>query len=71
MSETTVLVVECYPGVFEAEVLQALTLLLKPELVVRAWEAFKTAAEIDAACAPMSLIVDTRLYNGRRVRTCL
>jgi len=48
----TVLVVECYPGVDEAAVLDALSRELKPVLRVRAADALKPEAEIDRLCEP-------------------
>lgn len=47
-----VVVVECYPGVDESAVADALALELKPSLCVRAAEMLKPSAEIDHLCAP-------------------
>jgi mannose-6-phosphate isomerase class I len=48
----TVLVVECYPGVFETEVKQALTAALQPQLVVSAADGLKPEQEIHTLCQP-------------------
>ncbi|MBI5384550.1 MAG: class I mannose-6-phosphate isomerase [Verrucomicrobia bacterium] len=48
----TVITVECYPGVFEADILQALSRELKPALAIRATDALKSEAEINRLCAP-------------------
>ena len=47
-----VVLVECYPGVAESEVLAQLAEQLKPQLIVRAWEALRTPPEIDRLCQP-------------------
>ena len=44
----TLLVVECYPGVHEDEVRQALELQLRPALTVKAADAMRSPAEVDA-----------------------
>jgi len=51
-TERTVLVIECYPGVHEEEVLRALEPRLRPSLVVRAGEALLPPARVDALVAP-------------------
>ncbi len=48
----TVLTVECYPGVDEGAVCDALRQELKPALVIRAQDALKAAEEIERLCAP-------------------
>src|ERR1700753_1880279 len=48
----TVLVVECYPGVNETEIIGELSARLKPALVVRAEEAMLESASIDTLVAP-------------------
>ena len=48
----TVLVVECYTGVHEAEVLQELARRLRPALAIGAGEALLPPARIDALVAP-------------------
>ena len=48
----TVLVVECYPGVNEAEILGELEQRLRPALVVPAAEALRPPAEIEALVTP-------------------
>jgi mannose-6-phosphate isomerase class I len=48
----TVLVVECYPGVHEAEVLEQLRRRLRPVLALRAGEAMLEPGRIDALVAP-------------------
>ncbi|WP_308638086.1 class I mannose-6-phosphate isomerase [Paenibacillus silvisoli] len=45
--EKTILVVECYPGVRQEEVLQGLTAALRPALIIRAEDAALDAAEAD------------------------
>jgi mannose-6-phosphate isomerase class I len=49
-SSKTILVVECYPGVIESELIEVLARQLKPELVVRARDALRAAREIDGLC---------------------
>ena len=48
----TVLVVECYTGMLDDEVLPALQRVLSPKAVVRAAEAFRQADKIDALVQP-------------------
>jgi mannose-6-phosphate isomerase class I len=48
----TVLAVECYPGVQEAQVLQQLQSRLQPALVLRARDAMCSPQQIDALVAP-------------------
>jgi mannose-6-phosphate isomerase class I len=48
----SVLVIECYPGVREAEVTDALSRQLKPGLVIRSSDALKSEPEIDLLCQP-------------------
>ncbi len=48
----TVLVVECYPGVDEAAVREALARELKPARIVSAAEALKSEADINRLCEP-------------------
>ena len=48
----TVLTVECYPGVFETDVLEALTRELKPVLAIRAATALQPEPEINRLCTP-------------------
>jgi mannose-6-phosphate isomerase class I len=47
-----VVVVECYPGVAEAEVADALQRELQPVLTLHARQALRSEAEIDALCRP-------------------
>ncbi|HWD91381.1 MAG TPA: class I mannose-6-phosphate isomerase [Verrucomicrobiae bacterium] len=51
-AQRTVLVVECYPGVNEAEIIGELTARLKPALVVRPGEAMLESAAIETLVAP-------------------
>src|SRR4051812_26802761 len=51
-AQRTVLVVECYPGVNETEIIGELNTRLKPALVVRAEEAMLEGASVDALVAP-------------------
>ncbi|HWI60188.1 MAG TPA: mannose-6-phosphate isomerase, partial [Bacillota bacterium] len=51
-SARTVLTVECYPGVLETEALEQLARELKPQVVIRAWEALKSEPEINQLCEP-------------------
>jgi mannose-6-phosphate isomerase class I len=46
-----VIAVECYPGVFESEVLEVLSQALRPALVLRTNDCWKPSAEIDATVA--------------------
>jgi hypothetical protein len=48
----TVLVVECYPGVNEAEIIGELNTRLKPALMVRSLEAMRESASIEDLVAP-------------------
>jgi mannose-6-phosphate isomerase class I len=48
----TVLAVECYPGVDEKNVIEALLPVLRPELVLQSCDAFKPEPDIDRLCAP-------------------
>lgn len=51
-AERTILVVECYPGVHEAEILGALEARLRPSLAIHAGEALLPPARVDALVAP-------------------
>lgn len=51
-TKRTVLVVECYPGVNETEVIEELNAHLKPALIVRSEEALLESASIDALVTP-------------------
>src|SRR5271157_6306830 len=44
----TVLCVECYPGVFEDQVVQALAAGLRPTLTVKTCALFKSSCKVDA-----------------------
>jgi mannose-6-phosphate isomerase class I len=48
----TVLAVECYPGVHEEEIVNALARGLKPQLVLRTRDALKPEPEINRLCEP-------------------
>jgi len=48
----TVLVIDCYPGIAEADLTQALAPILQPKLILNNSEALKAEAEIDRLCAP-------------------
>jgi len=48
----TILAVECYPGVDEMALAQRLTDLLRPSLVIRVSDAFKTESDINRLCEP-------------------
>ena len=48
----TVLVIDCYPGVDEIEVLRRLSGEIHPRIEVRSTEALKSEPEIEALCAP-------------------
>ncbi|HEY5912285.1 MAG TPA: class I mannose-6-phosphate isomerase [Verrucomicrobiae bacterium] len=51
-SAKTVLVIDCYPGVAEDDLVEALSVALQPNVVVRAREALKTETEINRLCEP-------------------
>jgi len=51
-SARTVVAVECYPGVAEDNLVEALVPVLRPELVLQSGAAFKLEREIDQLCAP-------------------
>jgi mannose-6-phosphate isomerase class I len=51
-TRTTVLVVECYPGVHEGELLRELARRLQPALALRAADAMLPPARVDALAAP-------------------
>ncbi len=48
-----VVCVECYPGAFDRDIEQTLTEALRPALVLRAAERYKSPAAIDAMLAPV------------------
>jgi mannose-6-phosphate isomerase class I len=48
----TVVAIECYPGVDEQEILEALVARLKPALVIRSVEAMLEKSEIESLVAP-------------------
>jgi mannose-6-phosphate isomerase class I len=49
---TTILTIECYPGVSEADILRELAARLQPALVVQALEAMRPPREIDRLVEP-------------------
>ena len=59
--QTTVIVVECYPGVDDSELIQAFEKELKPDAFFLAKNAFLTAPEIDKLTLPD--VTDDRIFG--------
>ncbi|HEX4810364.1 MAG TPA: class I mannose-6-phosphate isomerase [Bryobacteraceae bacterium] len=48
----SVLCIECYPGLFESEVVEALTAYIRPAVVIRAQDALRPPEEIESIVRP-------------------
>ncbi|MBP1965339.1 class I mannose-6-phosphate isomerase [Paenibacillus aceris] len=59
--EKAIVVVECYPGVRQKEILEGLTVSLKPVLIVRSEEAALDPAEVD--CKVERYMSDDRVFG--------